>query len=196
MMNDECGMMNIEPSIAQRNDVKPIPHSLFIIHHSIAAPPWTLRGDTFAFCDRVLDNRIGVRAFVHYAQSPVGAYNEMACAIWTRRGVSVVEMPVTLESSMIGGRENWGYPKTLEDIQWTREGNRVLVRFRGRDIRVRLSRFSFPLSVKSWTVQKLDGNWVRAPLEISGRAHFVWVGKRLGIFIEDFTMTVFAPEKL
>ncbi len=162
----------------------------------VVPAPWTLRGDAFAFVDRVLERRIGVRAFVHYTHSPVGAYNEMASAVLTRRGVSVIEMPVTLLSSMIGGRENWGYPKTLESIEWARNDKRVLVRFRNRNIRARLSRFSFPISAKAWTVQNLDGNQVRAPLQISGRTHFALVGKRLGVFVEDFTMTVFAPEKL
>ena len=162
----------------------------------IVAPPWTLRGDAFAFADRVLEHRIGGRAFVHYAHSPVGAYNEMAGAVLTRRGVSVIEMPVTLEASMIGGRANWGFPKTLEEIEWTRTGNRVLVRFRNRRVRVRLSSFSFPVAVKAWTVQTLNGNDARVPLTIEGRAHFAFIGKRLGIFLEGFTMTVFAPEKL
>ncbi len=172
----------------------------------VVPPPWTLRGDAFAFIDRVLDSRVGdsrvgdsrvgVRAFVHYTHSPVGAYKEMATAVLTRRGVSVLEMPVTLESSMIGGRANWGFPKTLESIEWTRDENHLLVRVRSQTFRARLSRFSFPLAAKAWTVQQLDGNWIRAPLKISGRARFVWVGKRLGVFVEDFAMTVFAPEKL
>lgn len=159
-------------------------------------PPWTLRGDAFAFCDRVLDRRLGVRAFVCYTQSPVGAYNEMATATLTKRGPSVVEMPVTLAASMIGGRANWGYPKTLEHIEWTRKGNRVLVQARGKMVRARISRFMFPILVRAWTSQNLNGIWIRAPFEIKGRAHFAFVGRRLGVFIEDFTMTVWAPEKL
>ncbi len=161
----------------------------------IASPPWTLRGDAFAFCDRVLDSRLCIRAFVCYTQSPVGAYNEMATATWTKRGPSILEMPVTLEASMLGGRENWGYPKTLEHIEWRREANRVLVRARNRTVRTRISRFSIPISVKAWTAQKLNGVWIRAPFQIAGRAHFAFVGRRLGVFIEDFTMTVFAPEQ-
>ena len=161
----------------------------------IVAPPWTLRGDAFVFCDRVLDGRLCVRAFVCYTQSPVGAYNEMATACWTKRGPSVVEMPVTLQASMIGGRENWGYPKTLERIEWTRDNNRVLVQARGKTVRAKISRFSFSISVKAWTAQKLNGVWIRAPFEIEGRAHFAFVGRRLGVFVEDFTMTVFAPEQ-
>lgn len=160
----------------------------------IVSPPWTLRGDAFAFCDRVLDSRLGVRAFVCYTQSPVGAYNEMATANWTKRGPSVVEMPVTLEASMLGGRTNWGYPKTLERIEWTRDGNRVLVRARNRTACVRISRFSILISVRAWTSQKLNGVWVRAPFQIAGRAHFAFFGRRLGVFVEDFSMTVWAPE--
>jgi len=161
----------------------------------IVPPPWTLRGDAFAFCDRVLDSRLCIRAFVCYTQSPVGAYNEMATANWTKRGPSITEMPVTLQSSMVGGRANWGYPKTLERIEWTRDGNRVFVRARNRTARARISRFSIPISVKAWTAQKLNGVWVRAPFQIAGRAHFAFVGRRLGVFVEDFTMTVWAPEK-
>lgn len=160
----------------------------------IAAPPWTLRGDAFVFCDRVLDGHLGVRAFVCYARSPVGAYNEMASAVLTQRGPSIKEMPVTLAASMTGGRQNWGYPKTLESIEWTRGGNRVLVGARGRIVRARISRFSFPIFARAWTAQNLNGVWVRAPFQIAGRAHFAFVGRRLGVFVEDFTMTVFAPE--
>ncbi len=159
----------------------------------IASPPWTLRGDAFAFCDRVLNGLLCVRAFVCYTQSPVGAYNEMASAVLTKRGPSVEEMPVTLEASMLGGRANWGYPKTLERIEWTRDGNRVLVRARNRTARARISRFSIPISVKAWTAQKLNGVWVRAPFQIAGRAHFAFFGRRLGVFVEDFTMTVSKP---
>ena len=157
-------------------------------------PPWTLRGDALIFIDRVLDHRLGVRAFVCYTQSPVGTYNEMASAILTKRGPSVVEMPVTLEASMIGGRENWGYPKTLERIEWKRDANRVLVGARGKTVRARISRFSLPIFIKAWTTQNLNGVWIRAPFQIAGRAHFAFVGRRLGVFVEDFTMTVWAPE--
>lgn len=166
----------------------------------IVPAPWKLRASSLIFLDRVLDERgktrFGVRAFVCYAQSPVGAYNEMATAILTIRGPRVTQMPVTLRASMISGRANWGFPKTLEEIEYSKSARRVVVGFRGRTIRARISRFSFPLKMRGFTVQTLDSVLVRVPICVEGRAHFAFAGKRFGVFLEDFALTVFAPEHL
>lgn len=158
--------------------------------------PWHLRGDTFAFLCRDASGKFGVRAFVRYADSPVGAYNEMAFAVLTRRGVRVTEMPVTLETSMRGGRAIWGFPKSLEQIEYSISRHRVVVGFRGRQIVARLSRFSLPIKLNAWTVQTLNGAEVRVPISVSGRAHLAFVGKRLAVYLDEFSLTVFAPEKL
>lgn len=158
--------------------------------------PWHLRGDAFAFLSRDASGKFGVRAFVRYADSPVGAYNEMAFAVLTRRGVRVTEMPVTLETSMIGGRAIWGFPKTLEHIEYSMSRNRVVVGFRGRRIVARLSRFSFPIKLRAWTIQTLDGQNVRVPIALRGRVSFAWRGRKLGACMRNFELTVFAPEPL
>ena len=158
--------------------------------------PWTLHGESIAFLDRDETGKIGVRAFVCYADSPVGAYNEMAFAVLTTRGVRVTQMPVTLEHSMIGGRAIWGFPKTLESIEYSMLRNRVVVRHRGATIRARISAFSFPIKLRAWTIQTLDDENVRVPISIRGRVHFASRGRKLGACLRDFELTVFAPEKL
>ena len=158
--------------------------------------PWTLHGESIAFLDRDETGKIGVRAFVKYVDSPVGAYNEMAFAVLTKRGARVLKMPVTLQRSMIGGREIWGFPKSLEHIEYSMSQNRVAARYRGQTIIARVSRFSFPLKMRAWTIQTLDGQDVRVPIALSGRVHFAWRGRKLGACLCDFELTVFAPEKL
>ena len=170
----------------------------FMTHDSSKIPPapWILHGESIAFLHRDENGQIGVRAFVHYTDSPVGAYNEMAFAILTSRGVRVTQMPVTLEESMIGGRAIWGFPKTLEHIEYSMLRNRVCVRFRNTSIRARVSRFSFPLKLRAWTIQTMDGANVRVPIAIRGRVFFAWRGRQLGACLRDFELTVWVPEKL
>ncbi len=162
----------------------------------IPPAPWTLHGAALLFLDRDNCGKIGARVWVNYTDSPVGAYNEMAFAIFTRRGVRVLEMPVTLERSMICGRAIWGFPKTLENIEYSMSRNRVMVRHRGATVRARISRFSFPIKLRAWTIQTLDGANVRVPISIRGRVHFAARGRKLGVCLRDFELTVWVPEKL
>ena len=162
----------------------------------IPPAPWTLHGAALLFLDRDNGGKIGARVWVHYTDSPVGAYDEMAFAVLTKRGVRVLEMPVTLERSMIGGRAIWGFPKTLENIEYSMLRNRVAVRHRGQTIRARISQFSFPIKLRAWTIQTLDGANVRVPISIRGRVHFAARGRKLGVFIRDFELVVAPPEKI
>ena len=175
----------------------PRPYFAFMTHDFSQIPPapWTLHGESLAFLARDETGKIGVRAFVCYADSPVGAYNEMAFAVLTTRGVRVTQMPVTLEHSMIGGRAIWGFPKTLESIEYSMLRNRVVVRHRGATIRSRISAFSFPIKLRAWTIQTLDGTTVRVPISIRGRVHFAWLGHKLGVLLRDFELVVAPPEK-
>lgn len=176
----------------------PSPYFAFMTHDFSEIPPapWTLHGESLAFLHRDETGKIGVRAFVHYIDSPVGAYHEALFAVLTKRGVRVTQMPVTLERSMIGGRAIWGFPKTLENIEYSMFENRVVVRFRNATIHARLSHFSFPIKLRAWTIQTLEGEDVRVPIAIRGRVFFAWRGRKLGVCLRDFELMVFAPEKL
>ena len=99
---------------------------------SIPPPPWNLRGSALIFLQRASTRTAAHAAFsqvwpswlprvlalVHYDDSPVGAYDERAVVALTWRGAAVVEMQVNRELSRRGGRENWGYPKTLAQLSW------------------------------------------------------------------------------
>jgi len=47
--------------------------------------------------------------------------------------------------------------------------------------------------LRAASTQTLDGHFVRVSLELNGRARLAFVGKRLALFIEAFSMTVEAP---
>ena len=169
-----------------------------------APPPWDLRGQAIVLpLLRLQSGRllIGAQAWVRYDSSPVGPYDEYAVAVLRRVGAKsgphVVEMAVTSPTSMRCGRANWGYPKTLRALKYLRRG--LGVRFEdegGREGRLRLfrlSRFSFPIAALAWTVQVLEGQSVRVPMSVRGRARLCWSRKRLGVCVEDFRFHVAAP---
>lgn len=165
----------------------------------VPAPPWDLRGASFVTLQRVSIRRggIAVLALVRYDESPVGAYLERAVAVMTRRGPSVIEMQVSSPASMRGGRRGWGYPKTLADLTW-RETNEMTVfnaRLQNREHIYRARAFgpSFPIRVRAWSAQTLNGKDVRAPFQLRGRARLAKVNRRLGVCIESFEMRVLPP---
>ena len=132
-------------------------------------------------------------ACIHYDSSPVGAYEEFALIELSLRGPSAVEMPVTSEDSRQAGRALWGFPKELEAMIWNRKGARIEFQKESEKFRFRALRFSFPVKAKTWTNQILDGENVRVPVSIQGRARIAFRGKQIALFLESFEMQVFAP---
>lgn len=87
----------------------------------VAAPPWTLRGDA-----TVIPFRRGVLAFLRYAESNVGPYDELLWLAPFRRGPGgranrVSAIFVSSEASVRGGRANWGLPKQLAVFRVSRQ---------------------------------------------------------------------------
>jgi hypothetical protein len=98
-----------------------------------APPPWTLHGEAHALLlwlpgagtsspaegVRVRTGGLGVLALVRYAQSDVGAYDELlwlspwGLRMGTRRLHTVPRIFVSTEASRSNGRRNWGIPKEL-----------------------------------------------------------------------------------
>lgn len=150
-----------------------------------------------------LENRrllIGAQAWVRYDASPVGPYDEYSLALLQRVGGKwgphVIEMPVSSHGSMLCGRANWGYPKTVRALKYLRRGvDNLGVRFEDqrRARMFRLSRFWLPLAVRAWTVQILEGRSVLVPMSIRGRARLCWSRRRLGLCVENFRFRVEAP---
>jgi len=94
---------------------------------------------------------------------------------------------------MIGGRANWGFPKQLRSLEWERNGAMVAFRSPRRRWRVRPCGPSFPIRLHLWTVQVLDGQRVRVPVNISGRVRPAFQGRRIALLMESFEMTVLPP---
>ena len=133
-------------------------------------------------------------ACIQYADSPVGAYDEFAVIEFSLRGPSVVEMPVTSEASRQAGRALWGFPKELGVLSWRQNGARIEFEKQGEIFRFRALKFSFPVRAKAWTNQSLNGQNVRVPVSIQGRARLAFRGKQCALFLESFEMQVFPPK--
>jgi len=169
-----------------------------------APPPWNLRGEAIVLpLLQVQGGRllIGAQAWVHYASSPVGAYDEYSVALLRvvggKWGPHVIEMAVSSPRSMICGRANWGFPKTVRALKYLRRaGDSLGVRFEdeGRARSFRLSRGWVPFASPAWTVQVLEGKVVRVPMRIRGRARLCWSRRRLGLCVEDFEFRVQGPQ--
>jgi Acetoacetate decarboxylase (ADC) len=76
-------------------------------------PPWRLRGDA-----TLILYRRGVLAFIRYAESNVGPYQELLWLAPFRRGPAgrahtIPQIFVSSEPSARSGRANWGLPKEL-----------------------------------------------------------------------------------
>ena len=161
--------------------------------------PWHLRGDAIA----LLESR-GVRLLVHYARSPVGAYDECALAqLHSFRALQVlagrviaptiVQMQVDSAQSMRCGRVLWGFPKTLAALNWQRDGACVTFKAQFKTWRFRVARLSVPVKLRASVVQVLAGRNVRVPMQLQARARLVWRGRQCGVLLEDFRFEVAAP---
>lgn len=183
------------------------------------APPWNLRGGALIFLQRASTRKSSARAaftevwpsllpraltLVRYDDSPVGVYDERAVAALTWRGAAVVEMQVNSELSRRGGRENWGYPKTLASLSWREYSqappnrgdiSRIEFRAENKTYRVRVLAPSLPFRLRAFTVQNLNGRVVRVSIALRGKMRLAFCGKRAAIFAE-FSMTVEAPRAL
>ena len=150
---------------------------------------WTLRGKGVL----LLRGAKSATACIQYADSPVGAYEEFAIIELSLRGPSVVEMPVTSEASRRAGRALWGFPKELGSLAWRQNGARIEFQKEREIFRFRALKFSFPVRAKAWTNQFLNGQNVRVPVSIQGRARLAFRGKQCALFLESFEMQVFPP---
>ncbi len=160
------------------------------MHNLVPGAPWILRGEAVAF----LASPTSVRLLVHYLESPVGAYDEHALATLTKRGPHVFQMSVNLVESMIGGRAIWGFPKTLEALEWKQNGKRITFAREKQRFRVRALGPTFFLALPFWTAQEKDGVWNRVPGCIKGRARLAFRGLQLALFLESFSMTIEPPQ--
>lgn len=95
--------------------------------------PWTLRGDAHVVLARsprrpsaelgagvsMRPGRIGALAFIRYAESNVGPYDELlwlapwALRVGRARLHTVTRIYVSSEASLHNGRREWGFPKEL-----------------------------------------------------------------------------------
>ena len=160
--------------------------------HAIPPAPWHLTGQAVAF----LAAPFTLRLLVNYASSPVGPYLEHALAVPTSLGPRVVQMSVNSEASKIGGREIWGYPKTIENLSWQRDGNRLIFRRANQTFRLRICEPSFPIALPFWTIQTLNGENVRVPARLRARVKLALRGRQIALFVEDFAMTFEPPQPI
>jgi hypothetical protein len=208
-MNDDALRLTVDESSTR------IRHSATAERQSIIAPPWDLRGSALVLPCRalrhirhsaqlykarlkpihVLGRRLpGALALVHYEHSPVGTYDERAIAVLTWRGPSVVRMQVNSPASMAAGRANWGYPKTLAELSWQHNGRRVQFSTDSQTWRARIVGPAFPLKLRATSTQTLEGKVVRVPIRLKARVRLAFVGWRVGIFLDEFSLHIAAPK--
>ena len=132
-------------------------------------------------------------ACVHYETSPVGGYDEFAVIELSLRRPSVSEMLVTSEASRQAGRDLWGFPKKLGNLHWQQNATRIVFQKGRKTFRFRAFKFSRPVRAKAWTNQVLNGQNVRVPFAIEGRARIAFRGKQVALLLENFEMQVFPP---
>ena len=155
-------------------------------------PLWTLHGTGVL----LLRNWRSAVTLIFYEDSPVGPYNEYAVIQIKHGGPSVTEMYVDSPESREAGRKLWGFPKELADLEWQSGGSHITFRKEQKYFRFRGVGFSIPFRAKTFTVQVLNGEKVRVPVEVSGQAGLAFRGKQLAIVLEEFEMQVFAPQNI
>lgn len=158
--------------------------------NDIPNAPWKLRGEAVA----LLASPFVARLLVKYEQSPVGAYDEHALATLTARGPHVFQMSVNLEASRRGGREIWGFPKTLEFLNWKRSGQRIEFEREEQIFRVRAFGPQWNFALPFWTAQQKDGAWLRVPGHIKARAQLGFRGRQLALVLRSFEMRIEPPQ--
>ena len=113
-------------------------------------------------------------------------------------GPSVLKMWVDSADSMREGRAIWGFPKTLHSMAWKRDSQSIEFRAADGDKvlwwRVRVVGPTFPIALRGFCVQELNGRAVKVPIEFRGRARLALRGKQLAIAVEEFEMKVEAPQ--
>lgn len=152
-------------------------------------PPWRLTGSA-----ALILSRRGAVTLVHYESAPVGPYDEWARSVLTLRGPRVVKMLVTSSNSMRAGRQNWGFPKQLANLQWQQLGPRIVFSGSRQTYRLRAWGPRFPLRANLFCVQTLNGQDVIVPLSLQGRARLAWRGRQAALLIEDFVFDVDWPK--
>jgi hypothetical protein len=160
--------------------------------------PWTLRGHGCVSLWTVRTRDLpalpeGVRpvtaagralvatAFVDYLPGGLLAYRELLAAVVVRRGVrtglSITHIWVDSPASKAGGRELWGIPKDLADLEITPGFTATAAGIaearhtsRGRGV---------PLPVAGPVFQTRNGALARTPVRASGRGRFAGVRWRI-----------------
>ncbi|HEX8833952.1 MAG TPA: hypothetical protein VF719_07110 [Abditibacteriaceae bacterium] len=159
---------------------------------NIPAPPWSLRGEAFVLLDRVHP----ILCLVKYEDSPVGSYLELAGVRLTWGGPSVVSMPVNSLAAREGGRRGWGFPKELADLRWEQHGERVTFRAGKTVWRFRGFGPSFPIALSAWTVQTHNGEIVRVPVRVAGKARFAFRGRQLALWLREMQLDVLEASRV
>lgn len=204
-----------------------------------AGAPWTCRCQAIVWSDpgtraanTALPPAIGhgakvlgvIGGMVRYLDTPVGEYNEVLGAVGFRRGHSVrgsvVFMAVDSPVSLVGGRTNWGMPKTLARFEGNFDGRQAggpRMRAAGTvgpswsvSATARALGPTVPM-VSSFTAlqQFADGQVRSSRLKAKGRARPALVtthvesegtlpdwlrgGRRLGAIVESMTFTLAEP---
>jgi hypothetical protein len=103
-------------------------------------------------------------------------------------------MYVDSPASREAGRALWGFPKELADLEWKSGGSHITFRKEREYFRFRAFGFALPFRVKARTMQVLNGEKVRVPIEVSGRAGLAFRGRQWALVLEEFEMQVFAPQ--
>jgi hypothetical protein len=157
---------------------------------NIPPAPWHLSGEAICF----MASPLSFRLLVNYHSSPVGPYHEHALVKFKYANGAlaphVYQMSVDLETSKIGGRTIWGFPKTLEKLLWKKNQERIEFR-RGRQ-QFNISGFGpkIPMSLTFATLQQLDGKWVKVPGKINGNCQGALRGKQFAIIVTDFSLVI------
>ena len=161
-----------------------------------------------------------VGGVVRYDETPVGPYDEVFGLVGSRAGRqgfgSVAFMSVDSEASIVGGRANWGMPKTLGAFDGA-IGHRRTMTARGADavgwqvtVTPRVIGPRVPLSMRSTTRQEFDGGrvgdsrlngkarirpaLVKVEVESEGDlADWLRPGWHLGAVVEECTFSLGPP---
>jgi hypothetical protein len=80
----------------------------------------------------------------------------------------------------------------VRPIEWQRHGRRLEIESDGV-WRFRLAGTGMPLALAGWSWQNCDGQDVKVPFRITGRAYPAWRGRQWAWFIENFTLDVLEP---
>ena len=126
-----------------------------------AATPLTVRGTALA-----------ATAFVSYDDRGLMAYDELLAGVLVRLGrrvgLSITDIWVDSESSMLGGRALWGIPKELATFgpltAETAAGPIASASFTPRRVG-----FPVPRLLRGSTIQTLGGRTVASPIRAGGR---------------------------